>query len=159
MERKLKNLLGTDGFNDVSRERSKQMGRIGGRGNKSTEWRLRLALVRAGISGWRLHPAELPGNPDFYFPRSRLVIFVDGCFWHRCPRCGHLPKTRRGFWRAKLLTTVKRDREITRTLCAAGLTVLRVWEHELRAEREQVLARLTSLVARIEDTSPELCKH
>jgi DNA mismatch endonuclease, patch repair protein len=69
-------------------------------------------------------------------------------------RCGHLPNTRRSFWRAKLSTTVKRDREITRTLCAAGLTVLRVWEHELRVDTEQVLARLTSLLTGIEDTSP-----
>ncbi|MHB8974086.1 MAG: PDDEXK family nuclease [Pirellulaceae bacterium] len=82
---------------------------VRGRGNKSTETRLRLALVRAGISGWRLHAKEVHGKPDFFFPAASLAVFVDGCFWHGCPRCGHIPKAHALFWRTKIDRNKHRD--------------------------------------------------
>jgi DNA mismatch endonuclease (patch repair protein) len=67
---------------------------------------------------------------DIAFPRRRLAVFVDGCFWHRCPEHGTSPKANHDFWKAKLDRNVERDRESDAALEAAGWTVLRFWEHE-----------------------------
>jgi DNA mismatch endonuclease (patch repair protein) len=146
MERILKSTLQDGAFMGVSPTRSRIMASIRGKSNKSTEVALRLALVRAGIRGWVLHPADLQGRPDFYFVKQRLAVFVDGCFWHGCPRCGHIPKTRTEFWAAKIERNRSRDRKNRRLLASKGVKVLRVWEHELResASVQQVLHKLRS---------------
>src|SRR5262245_22186249 len=101
------------------------MGSVRGKGNKTTERRLRSALVRAGVSGWTMHPSDVKGSPDFFFSASRLAVFVDGCFWHGCPECGHFPSVNASFWRAKIERNQQRDRNTTDLLGAAGITVLR----------------------------------
>lgn len=111
------------------------MAAIRGKHNKSTELVLRMALVRSKISGWRLQAADLPGNPDLFFKSKRLAVFVDGCFWHGCPRCGHIPKTRRLFWKTKIMRNRQRDRSTTRDLRKKGVAVLRIWEHELDSKK------------------------
>jgi DNA mismatch endonuclease (patch repair protein) len=68
--------------------------------------------------------------PDIVFGPARTVVFVDGCFWHRCPEHGNLPKANREWWAAKLEANVERDRRFTEVLRARGWTVIRVWEHE-----------------------------
>lgn len=78
------------------------------------------------------------GNPDFVFPVARLVVFVDGCFWHGCPRCYGAPRRNVRFWREKLLYNKARDRRITASLRANGWKVLRLWEHDLMRERPVV---------------------
>jgi DNA mismatch endonuclease (patch repair protein) len=76
------------------------------------------------------------------------VVFVDGCFWHGCPRHGTQPKGNAAFWRAKLRRNRERDRRDTRNLRRAGWRVLRLWEHALRAkERPKLLARLRCVFA------------
>ncbi len=60
----------------------------------------------------------------------RLVVFLDGCFWHGCPACGHLPKANRGWWAAKLAANTARDRRADAVLTGLGWRVLRFWEHE-----------------------------
>lgn len=111
-------------------QRSALMARVRGAGNRSTELRL-VALFRAeGIVGWR-RGVNLPGKPDFVFRRQRVAVFVDGCFWHGCPRHGALPQSHREYWRAKIARNRKRDREVGRLLRAAGWRVLRLWEHDL----------------------------
>ncbi len=90
-----------------------------------------MALTRAGIKGWKLHPVGLLGSPDIYFPKERLAIFVDGCFWHGCARCGHIPKTRSAFWAAKIGRNKTRDCLNTRKLRQTGIDVIRIWEHAL----------------------------
>lgn len=131
MERKLKEKLPGGAFLNVSEARSKTMGAIRGKHTKTTERRLRMAFIRAGIRGWTLHASDIPGKPDFYFPALRLAIFVDGCFWHGCPRCGHFPKTRTDFWSAKIQRNIERDKVNKATLTKMGIKVLRVWEHSL----------------------------
>ena len=82
-------------------------------------------------------------RPDFVFPRLRLAVFVDGCFWRGCPLHGAKPKTNAGFWRRKIAANRARDRLVGRTLRALGWRVLRVWEHELTRKNERrLLARL-----------------
>jgi DNA mismatch endonuclease (patch repair protein) len=73
---------------------------------------------------------ELPGRPDIVFTRTRIAVFVDGCFWHRCPDYGVLPKSNGEWWRAKLERNVARDREKDDLLRKTGWTVLHLWEHE-----------------------------
>jgi DNA mismatch endonuclease (patch repair protein) len=67
---------------------------------------------------------------DIVFPRLRLAVFVDGCFWHGCPQHATAPKTNSEWWRAKLEANRRRDRETDVALQAAGWKVVRVWEHE-----------------------------
>jgi DNA mismatch endonuclease Vsr len=131
MEKLLRKALRSCKFVSVSTSRSKVMRAIRGKGNRSTEWRARMKLVRSEIDGWTMHNAMLPGRPDIYFPNERLAIFLDGCFWHGCPLCGHIPHTNKEFWRLKLVGNRRRDERNTARIRRAGISVLRVWEHEL----------------------------
>jgi DNA mismatch endonuclease (patch repair protein) len=112
-------------------KRSEVMSRIRGRGNKDTELALAKLLRAAGITGWCRHVALL-GKPDFTFRKARVVIFVDGCFWHACPKHATMPASNRAFWQKKLTGNQTRDRLVTRTLRKDGWRVVRIWEHELR---------------------------
>ena len=86
-------------------------------------------------------------RPDFVFRKQRLVVFVDGCFWHGCPAHYTRPKARRVFWDAKIAANRARDRRINRALRAAGWRVLHVWEHGLKARQlGRTLARLRRAV-------------
>ena len=71
-------------------------------------------------------------RPDFVFRRERVIVFVDGCFWHGCPLHGTSPKDNRAFWRKKITANQTRDRRVHRALRQAGWKVLRIWEHSLR---------------------------
>jgi DNA mismatch endonuclease, patch repair protein len=143
VEARLKKYLRGGRFNNVGEVRHRTMAAIRGKNNKTTEIALRMAFVRAGLTGWCLHPG-LPGTPDFYFPRLRLAIFVDGCFWHSCPRCGHIPKTRSSFWSAKLNRNRERAKSVSKQLAAKKVTVVRLWEHELKSSEliSSVLRRI-----------------
>ena len=129
-------------------KRSEVMSRIRGRGNKDTEIAFARLLRRNKIIGWRRHPA-LFGKPDFIFPKLRIAVFVDGCFWHGCPKHFNLPTNNRLFWKRKLKVNQVRDRLVTRTLWRAGWRVLRVWEHELaRKNHLQLVRRIQRALAR-----------
>lgn len=130
-------------------KRSAVMSLIRGRGNKDTELRM-ITLFRAyGITGWRRGLA-LFGKPDFVFRRERVVVFVDGCFWHGCPKPKHapLPKNRAEWWAAKLSRNKTRDRDVTRALRSAGWTVVRIWECALTRQRsERTITRVIRALA------------
>ena len=118
------------------------MSRIRSAGNRDTELRL-IAIFRAhAITGWLRHRPVF-GKPDFVFPKLKLAVFVDGCFWHGCPRHFIQPRNHAAFWRKKIAANRARDRLVTRTLRAMGWTVLRIWEHELTKRNERrLLGRL-----------------
>jgi DNA mismatch endonuclease (patch repair protein) len=128
-------------------KRSAVMSLIRSRGNRATELRL-LALMRErGISGWRRN-ARVFGKPDFVFRRERIAVFVDGCFWHGCPRHATKPVTRAVWWAAKLTRNAQRDRAVTRALRASGWTVLRIWECALaRTRAARTVARINRALA------------
>ena len=127
-------------------KRSAVMSRIRGRENKDTELALARLFRAAGIKGWRRH-ASLPGRPDFTFHKQRVVIFVDGCFWHSCPKHFNMPVNNAAFWAKKLSGNRARDRRVTLELTKRGWRVIRIWEHELRLS-EKVLSRIRNRLAR-----------
>lgn len=122
-------------------KRSEVMSRIRGKGNASTEQRMIKHFREQGIKGWRRN-WPLPGKPDFVFPKLRIAVFVDGCFWHRCPKCYRQPATNAEFWEAKIGRNVERDKEVNRELKERGWKVVRVWEHELRGRKGSRLLKL-----------------
>jgi DNA mismatch endonuclease (patch repair protein) len=121
-------------------KRSEVMSLIRGRGNKATELALAKLLRRHRITGWRRHP-KIFGKPDFIFPNTKLAVFVDGCFWHGCPKHATQPATNRAFWRNKFARNKARDRVVNRILRHLGWTVLRIWQHELSRKNETRLLR------------------
>ncbi len=146
-------------------KRSEVMSRIRSTGNAATELRL-VALLRAGkITGWRRHlslgmphpstgekPRRRPRvRPDFVFRQQRVVVFVDGCFWHGCPRHATRPRQNRQFWDDKIARNRQRDRLVTRQLRKSGWTVLRLWECALAKKRQsQTLGRLRRALQSVE---------
>jgi DNA mismatch endonuclease (patch repair protein) len=123
-------------------KRSEVMAHIHSCDNKSTEQALLRIFRTHHISGWRRHQL-LPGKPDFTFRNIKLVIFVDGCFWHGCPKHGRIPKTNQKYWRAKLDANKARDRKINRELMRKGWHVLRIWEHEMRSP-DKIIHKITA---------------
>jgi len=121
-------------------KRSEVMSRIRGRGNKETEVALMRLFRGHGITGWRRHAAVF-GKPDFVFSKLKLAVFVDGCFWHRCPKHSNVPVNNRQFWKRKLEANQRRDKLVSRTLRARGWRVLRIWQHELSPRNEKRLLR------------------
>ena len=115
-------------------KRSAVMSLIRSRGNRATELRLIALMREQGITGWRRN-APVFGKPDFIFRREHIAVFVDGCFWHGCPRHATKPATRAAWWAAKLARNAKRDRAVTRALRASGWAVLRIWECDLARSR------------------------
>ncbi len=114
-------------------KRSSIMARIKARGNFSTEQNIIRVFRASRIVGWRRH-LPMFGRPDFAFPQSRVVVFVDGCFWHGCPSHGRTPTSNLAYWIPKLARNRARDRAVSRYHRARGWKVLRIWEHD--AERE-----------------------
>jgi len=125
-------------------KRSEVMSRIKGKGNKDTELAMIQILRKHHLSGWRRNQAVL-GKPDFVFPKQRIALFVDGCFWHGCPKHSNMPKNNQEFWEKKLHQNKERDKYVSRELKKTGWKVVRVWEHELKFQ-EKVVAKLSRLL-------------
>src|SRR5262249_4587250 len=116
-------------FADVSQSRRRNMSAIRGR-DTTPEWSVRRLLHSLGYR-FRLYKTQLPGRPDIVFPGRRKVIFVHGCFWHRhgC-RNSVLPRTRSGWWAAKLSRNAERDSRNIQRLTELGWGVAVLWECE-----------------------------
>jgi DNA mismatch endonuclease (patch repair protein) len=125
-------------------KRSQIMRAVSSTNNKLTEIRMLRILRRHGITGWRRH-LPLPGKPDFTFRSQRVVVFVDGCFWHGCAKHLRIPMSNRPYWEKKISSNIIRDRMTTFQLRKSGWKVLRVWEHDLRRE-EFVMKRIAKFL-------------
>jgi len=124
-------------------QRSFCMSRIKGRDTKPE------LIIRKGLwsLGYRYRIGiKLPGRPDIVFPRKRVVVFIDGCFWHRCPRHYQAPATNPHFWEKKINRNVERDRLVDRELASKGWKVKRIWEHEVREDPLRVIEDLILLL-------------
>jgi DNA mismatch endonuclease (patch repair protein) len=147
MERVLREKLVEGKFQGGTPGNTRRMRAIRDQGNKSTERRFRALLIRSGVRGWKVRPSGLAGKPDFHFPKHGLVIFLDGCYWHGCPRCGHVPNQNRPYWSAKIQGNQRRDTRNTEALVSAGFRVLRFWEHELREDPFCCIQRVKDALA------------
>ena len=91
--------------------------------------------------------SSLKCKADFVFPRARLCVFVDGCFWHGCLKHFHAPRINRAWWNEKIDDNRRRDRRKTSALRRKGWTVIRVWEHEVTTRGvDKVAQRIASML-------------
>ena len=90
--------------------------------------------------------ADLPGTPDLAFPKARVAVFVDGCFWHSCPVHYVAPKTNQEYWECKRRANVARDRAADSDRRDMGWEPLRVWEHEINDSLEDIVTRIRTRV-------------
>lgn len=120
--------------------RSELMSRVRGK-HSSAERAFRSALHAEGLR-FRLHRRIEGVAVDIVFPGSRVAVFIDGCFWHGCPKHATFPKTNTEYWLPKLAENTERDRRQTARIRAAGWRVFRVWEHECQPVADQVVKRI-----------------
>ena len=131
-------------------KRSEVMSRIRGHGNKDTELALIRVFRKYQITGWRRHQ-QIFGKPDFVFPKLSLAVFVDGCFWHGCPKHCKNPATNSQFWEKKLKANKKRDRQVNRVLRNDGWSIIRIWEHDLVSSKyPRVATRIQNVIKKKE---------
>ncbi|GFG52314.1 hypothetical protein MAGR_37550 [Mycolicibacterium agri] len=112
--------------------RSRNMAAIRRRDTKP-EVKLRSALHGLGFRFRKDYAIKVNGKvirPDVAFTRHRIAVFIDGCFWHSCPKHGRKPSVNSDYWSPKLEGNARRDLQQTCALRAAGWVVLRFWEHE-----------------------------
>jgi len=133
--------------------RSRVMTQVRSQRNRSTEWRLRACLIRAGIRGWKLNPSDIHGKPDFAFRDQRVLLFVDGCYWHGCPKCYRRPSSHTEYWDAKVRRNRARDRKTAARLKRAGWRVLRIWEHQLSAT-DLIIGKIRAALVAAPDFPP-----
>ncbi len=101
--------------------------------NTKPELILRKELWRQGVRGYRLHWKKAPGRPDLAFPGNKVAVFVNGCYWHRCPYCAlPLPKSNQKFWADKFNNNIRRDKKKVDQLQKTGWKVMTVWECQLQ---------------------------
>lgn len=130
--------------------RGQLMSRVRSKGNVTTEKRLASLLRNSGLRGWRRHQ-PLSGRPDFVWPKRKVVVFVDGCFWHG-HECGRnlTPKTNVKAWREKIERNKDRDRQLTRRLRNGGWRVVRIWECQLAKNPTRHIVRIQRALGTID---------
>lgn len=125
----------------VSRVMSRNRGK-----NTEPEVALRRALWRAGVR-YRCHPADLPGRPDIAHRTNKVAVFVDGCFWHGCPKHFRAPRTRTAFWREK----IRRNRETRKRVLdelGASWKTFQFYECDLKRDFDGAVRKVAAAIAR-----------
>ena len=120
-------------------ERSRIMSKIRSK-NTKPEVILAKLLKKSKIKGFKTQ-YNIEGKPDIAFPKQKIAIFLDGCFWHCCPIHCKKPKSNKAYWLPKLRGNVNRGKVIVKHLRTQGWKVIRVWEHELR-HRAKTVAKI-----------------
>lgn len=112
---------------------------------RGTRTKPELVLRRLlGGRGYSYQP-RFVGNPDFLNRKAKIAVFVDGCFWHGCPRCYVEPKSNISFWRKKIKRNRLNDRKAAAGLKVRGYRVVRIWEHSIRQNPGRAMMRLQKL--------------
>jgi DNA mismatch endonuclease (patch repair protein) len=124
----------------TKKQRSYNMAQIKSK-NTGPELALRKLLSENKVRGYRLH-SKIFGKPDLVFTKKRLAVFIDGCFWHKCPGCFVKPTSRTKFWKEKIRNNIKRDKEVNKFLEKNNWKFLRIWEHELKKNPEKACLRI-----------------
>lgn len=128
-------------------QRSRNMSAIRSSGTKpevALEAAIRGALPRRRVQ----RAPALAGKPDYYLPGLRMAVFADGCFWHGCPIHGRQPTENSDYWSPKIAGNRRRDRRVSAALRALGITVVRVWEHDLEGHAPRLTTRLRRAAGR-----------
>ena len=129
--------------------RSELMSRIKSKGNLSTELRMITLLRKNGLKGWRRN-YKLEGNPDFVWRAERVVLFVDGCFWHGHD-CGRnlRPKKNTDYWKNKISKNKIRDDYVNKFLKSKRWKVIRIWECVLKKNPEECASKIAVELGRV----------
>ena len=131
-------------------QRSYCMSRIKSK-NTSQEIKLRKCLWGLGFR-YRIKN-NLAGRPDIVFSSKKVVVFIDGCFWHMCPKCFKAPKSNKRYWLPKLRKNAERDRKNEALLRRGGWTIIRVWEHDLKKNFNKVLKTISAKLRKAKASS------
>jgi len=101
-------------------------------------------IVKENVDGRKLRyqPKGIPERPDFANKTKKVAVFIDGCFWHKCPRCYKPPKSNKKYWKAKVERNTKRDKAVTRKMRKDGWIVLRFWEHQVKENEPHVIKKI-----------------
>ncbi len=110
-------------------QRSYNMSQIRSK-NTKPELKIKEQMKKEGFN----FQSDVYGNPDFINFIKKTVIFVDGCFWHKCPSCFKMPSTNKNFWKGKINKNVIRDMEVTKNYKESGWKVIRIWEHDIKSK-------------------------
>jgi len=108
------------------------------RKDTKAELSFRKAIWNKGIKGYRID-VNLPGRPDIFFPRYKIAVFIDGCFWHKCPKCYSEPKSNKDYWLSKIDRNVERDKENEIKLNQNDIDVIRFWEHDVKQNLDNIV--------------------
>lgn len=125
-------------------KRSEVMSRIRSK-NTKLELSFRKTLWSKGFR-YRIHSKNLPGKPDIVFATAKIAVFIDGCFWHGCPRCFHMPQSNREYWRRKIQYNTHRDKLNHKALRIGGWRVVRFWEHELKQSQDNCAEKVARIL-------------
>ncbi len=131
---------------------SERMSRVRQR-DTPIEVALRSAVWRQG-GRFRLHLGDVPGHPDFGSRKSKVAVFVDGCFWHGCPTCYKAPTVNARFWKRKITYNRSRRASVKRQLESTGWTVVEVWGHEIERNVNPVANRVMKALLGRDDSAP-----
>lgn len=111
--------------------------------NTKPEILLRKALWKNRLLGYRLHWKKVPGKPDIAYPKKKIAIFVNGCFWHRCPFCKpSFPKTNVKFWKEKFKKNTERDKRKNQELESLGWRVITLWECQINSDLQDCITKI-----------------
>ena len=115
--------------------------------NTKPELNLRRSLYADGVRGYRLNWKKAPGTPDIAFPGKKIAIFINGCYWHRCPHCElPLPKTNKEFWEEKFDKNIKRDIKKEKELLDLGWVVLVFWECKIKTNMKDCTNKVKAIL-------------
>lgn len=124
----------------TKKQRSYNMSQIKSKDTRP-ELYLRKVLLINKIRNFKTN-YNLPGKPDLVFTKNKLAVFIDGCFWHKCPKCFVRPVTRSKFWEEKIKNNVRRDKQINKVILSLGWQILRFWEHEINRNPGKVVKKI-----------------
>ena len=110
--------------------------------NTKIELEVRKALWARGVR-YRIHNPNIPGIPDISSMKNKVVVFLDGCFWHGCKKHGSIPKTNTKFWEDKINENIKRREKVKVELKKEGFTVLEYYECDLNKNIADIIDEIT----------------
>ena len=125
--------------NLTKQQRSKTMSRI------RSKWTSQEKKIHNYLKSHKIKHEMYPkinGKPDILLSNTKTVVFLHGCFWHKCSKCYKKPKTNKKYWNTKIENNVKRDQKNSKSLKKLGFNVISIWEHQVKYNFESVLKRI-----------------